>query len=131
MDLTDYAKEQFKSIGGFIKNNNYNIIEVKEDYCKMEGILTDTSLNNLHIAHGGYLFGLADTAGGIAAMSSGRNVVTVNSSISYIKPATGEKLTAIASVLQKGNTISVYEIEIFDTLNDIVSKATITYRYIK
>ena len=131
MDLTTYALEQFKSIGGFIKNNNYNIVEVREDYCKLEGIITETSLNNLNMAHGGYLFGLADTAGGIAAMTGGRGVVTINSSISYVKPARGSKLTAIAELLQKGNTIATFEIEIFDDENDLVSKATITYRYIK
>lgn len=131
MDLTTYALEQFKSIGGFIKNNNYNIVEVREDYCKLEGTITETSLNNLNMAHGGYLFGLADTAGGIAAMTGGRGVVTINSSISYVKPARGSKLTAIAKPLQKGNTIATFEIEILDDENDLVSKATITYRYIK
>ena len=131
MDLTIYAKEQFKNIGGFIKNNNYKIIEVEKDFCKLEGTLTETSLNNLGMAHGGYLFGLADTAGGIAAMTNDRGVVTINSSISYIKPAKGNKLIAVATILQKGNTISTYEIEIFNEANDLVSKATITYRYIK
>ena len=131
MDLTKQAKEMFKNIGGFISNNNYNILEVKEDYCKLEGIITKTSFNNLDIAHGGYVFGLADTAGGIAAMSTGKKVVTINSSISYIKPSTGKKLVGIAECIQKGGTIVVYEVDIYNVKDEMVAKAILTYRYIK
>ncbi len=131
MDLTDNAKKIFENIKGFISNNNYKILEVRECFCKLEGIITETSFNNLDIAHGGYIFGLADTAGGIAAMSTGKKVVTINSSISYIKPAKGDRLIAIAECIQKGSTICTYEIKIYNTKEELVSFAVMTYRYIK
>lgn len=129
-DLTNAAKEQLKNIKGFIANNNYNVIKVEKYYCELEGILTETSMNHLNIAHGGYIFGLADTAAGIAAISDGRNAVTIDSNINYFKPASGEKLIAIAKVLKSGKTISVFEVLISDAKDDLVAKSTITYSYI-
>ena len=65
-DLTNKAKEILKKQKGFISANNYEVVKVEENYCELEGIITDTSTNHLGIAHGGYIFGLADTAAGIA-----------------------------------------------------------------
>lgn len=126
-NLTEIVKQKLKELEGFISANNYNVIKVEKNYCEMEGIITKTSMNNLNIVHGGYIFGLADTAAGIAAMTEGKNVVTVDSSINYFKPAIGDKITATAKPLKLGKTISVYEVLIYNENNDLISKATITY----
>ena len=81
MNLTELIKENMKMDKGFINSNNYKIIKIEENYCELEGYLTETSVNPFGIAHGGYIFGLADTAAGIAAMTDGRKAVTLNSSI--------------------------------------------------
>jgi len=129
-DLTEIVKEQLNNIKGFISNNNYNVVKVEKHYCELEGILTETSMNNLNVAHGGYIFGLADTAAGIAAMTEGRKVVTIDANINYFKPAKGEKLIAVAKILKPGKTISVFEVLIYDIKDDLVAKSTITYNYI-
>ena len=129
-NLTDTVKEKLNNIKGFIKANNYNILKVENNYCEMEGIITESSMNHLGIVHGGYIFGLADTTAGIAAMSEGRNVVTIDSNISYFKKALGNKIIAIAKPLKIGKTISVYEVTINNEQNDLLAKATITYYYI-
>lgn len=126
-DLTEIAKMNLEKVKGFIEANNYHVLKVEKNYCEMEGIITDTSINNLKIVHGGYIFGLADTAAGIAAMTDGQNVVTVDSNINYFKPATGNKIIAIASPIKVGKTISVYEVLIKSEDNDLLAKATITY----
>ena len=36
-DLTKQAKEIFENVEGFIKNNNYKIVSVKENYCELVG----------------------------------------------------------------------------------------------
>ena len=104
-DFTKLAKEALENDKGFIGNNNYKVIKVEDNYCELEGIITQSSLNNLKIAHGGYIFGLADTAAGIAAMTNGGNVVTVNSNINYISPAKGNKIKAIATSIKNGKII--------------------------
>ena len=127
MDFTKIAKDALNKDKGFINNNNYNVIKVEENYCELEGILSESSLNNLGVAHGGYIFGLADTAAGIAAMTNGGNVVTVDSNISYFKPAKGDRIIAKANALKVGKTISVFEVEILDEKSDMVARASMTF----
>lgn len=133
-EMTRIAKDTLKDINGFIGNNNYNVIKVEEGYCELEGIISETSYNNMNIVHGGYIFGLADTAAGIAALSSvfgsDVNILTVDASINYFKPAKGEKLIAKAKTIKPGKTISVIEVEIYNDKNDMVAKTSMTFYYI-
>ena len=133
-EMTKVTKDTLKDIKGFIGNNNYNVIKVEEGYCELEGIISETSYNNMNIVHGGYIFGLADTAAGIAALSnvfgSDVNIVTVDANINYFKPAKGERLVAKASVIKPGKTISVIEVEIYNDNNDMVAKSSMTFYYI-
>lgn len=130
-NLTELAKEQLKKDKGFIASNNYEIIKVEKNYCELVGKLTETSMNHYGIAHGGYIFGLADTAAGIAAMTDGRNVVTINSTIDYFKPGKGNYLKAIAKCLKNGKTVSFFEINVYDEENNLIAKSNITYCNIK
>lgn len=133
-DLTKITSDALKNNKGFIGNNNYNVIKVDENYCELEGIITETSYNNMKIVHGGFIFGLADTAAGIAALSSVYgsevNIVTVDANINYFKPGKGERLVAKANVIKPGKTISVVEVEIYNDNNDMVAKSTMTFYYI-
>ena len=133
-EMTRVANEVLKNDKGFIGNNNYNVIKVEENYCELEGIISETSYNNMNIVHGGYIFGLADTAAGIAALSSvfgsDVNIVTVDANINYFKPGKGERLVAKARVIKPGKTIAVVEVEIYNDNNDLVAKTTMTFYYI-
>ncbi len=130
MDLTELAKSKLKEVKGFIANNNYNIIEVKENYCELEGILTESSMNNFNVAHGGYIFGLADTAAGVAAMTTGKNAMTIDANINYLRPAVGNKLIAVATSIKIGKSISVFDVTIKNDEEKLIAKSTITYAYI-
>lgn len=115
---------------GFIKNNNYKIIDVNEEMCKIEGIVTDTSLNPFGIAHGGYIFGLVDTTAGLLANLFG-NAVTTNSSINYLNKGKGNMLIAEARILKKGKDITTCECSVYDEENKIIAKAILEYFYIR
>lgn len=128
-DLTNKAKEILKNQKGFISANNYEVIKVLENYCELEGIITDTSTNHLGIAHGGYIFGLADTAAGIAAMTDERVAVTIDSSIQYLKPGKGSKLKAVAKSLKVGKSVGFFEVLIYDLEDSLIAKANINYFY--
>ena len=129
MDLTNKAKDRLADDKGFVNNNGYTVIKVEEHYCEMEALITDTSKNPFGLAHGGFIFGLADTAAGIAAMTDERVAVTVNSSIDYLKPGKGDKLIAKASVVKSGKSISVVDVFIYDSGLELISKAVVTYFY--
>ena len=124
-------KKQIKELfnQGFIKNNNYKIITINEEICTIEGNITDTSLNLFGIAHGGYIFGLADTTAGLLANVFG-NAVTTNASINYLNKATGSKLVANARMIKKGKTIATCECEIIDSKGILVAKSILEYFYV-
>lgn len=129
-DLTEMAKQLVKECHGFIEANNYEVLKVEENYCELLGTITETSTNNFGAAHGGYIFGLADTAAGIAAMTDGRTAVTISSNIDYIKAAKTKTLKAIATCTKNGKTISFFEVKIFDEEENLVAKANVNYCYI-
>ena len=114
---------------GFIKNNNYRLVKLEDDYCEFEGIITDTSLNPYGIAHGGYIFGLADTAAGTLAATKG-NAYTLDSSIDYFRPCKGNKLTAKCHVIKGGKKVTCLDVEVFDEEGKMTAKAKINYFYI-
>lgn len=129
-ELLKAFKKTMKEMKGFILNNNYKLIDIKAKYCVMEAKITETSLNPMGIAHGGFIFGLADTAGGMAARTTGRNIVTINSNINYLKPSKGKKLKAVAHCLKDGRTITVYEVSIYDEKETEVARVSLSYFYI-
>ncbi len=130
-NLTEMAKKLVKECRGFIEANNYEVLKVEENYCELEGIVTNTSTNHVGVAHGGYIFGLADTAAGIASMTDGRTAVTISSNIDYFKAAKTSKLKAIATCTKNGKTISFFEVNIYDEENNLVAKANLNYCYIE
>lgn len=129
MNLTDQAKEIINNDTGYINNNNFKIIKVEENYCEIVGQLTESSLNPYNTAHGGYIFGLADTAAGIAAMTNGKKAVTINSTIDYINPGIGNSLRAIAKSIKTTNSLAFIEVVIYDETDNLVAKSTINYYY--
>lgn len=129
-ELLAFGKKYMDSVGGFIKNNNYSLVDIKKDYCVMEAEVTEASLNPYGMVHGGFMFGLADTAAGVAARSSGRKAVTLSSHIEYLHACHGSKIKAVVEAVKIGKNVSVYEVSIYDEKEVIVAKATVDYFYI-
>lgn len=123
-------KQDDRYLKGFILNNNYKVTNIRDKYCEMEAEITDTSLNPYNTAHGGFVFGLADTAAGIATATTNRRAMTINASIDYLHMVKGNKLKAIAECIKDGKTITVYEVLIYDENDTLVAKSSVTYFYI-
>ncbi len=115
---------------GFMKYNNMHLEELKDNYAKMYVDLTENSLNPSNMAHGGLLFGLADSVMGMAARTNGRNVVTINSSIEYLKPGKGKRITAEAEMLKVGKSTAVYRANMYTDENVLCATATATYFFL-
>ncbi len=130
-DLTNMAKETLKDVKGFMKANNYEVIKVEENYCELEGKITETSLNPYGIAHGGFIFGLADTAAGIACRTTGRKAVTTSSTIDYLKSGKGDHLKAVAKCLKDGKNLAFYEVDVYDSTDTLIAKSNINYFYLE
>lgn len=84
--------------------------------------------NGQSMIHGGVLFTLADTIGGTAAKSAGKEVVTVNANIEYLAPGENvETLYAYAKAMDMGNRISRIRVEIFDQMKTLLAVGNFTY----
>jgi uncharacterized protein (TIGR00369 family) len=70
------------------------------------------------LIHGGVTASLADVACGYAAMSlmpDGMEVLTVEFKVNFLRPATTDRLIAVAKVAHAGRTLSVCEATVFDS----------------
>lgn len=129
-EMLEIAQKTITETPGYIKHNNYIVEEVSYEHCKMSVELTENTLNPNGIAHGGLMFGLADTTMGILARTTGRNIVTINAQIDYLKAGKGNKITCIAEPLKVGKTTSVYRANIYNEEKTLISTVTGTFFFI-
>lgn len=38
-ELLAYGKQYMENVGGFIKNNHFQLVDIKKDYCVMEALV--------------------------------------------------------------------------------------------
>lgn len=129
-EMLELAKKTINETPGFIKHNNYKLEEVTNEYCKMSVELTENSINPNQTAHGGLMFGLADTTMGVLARTTGRNVTTINAQIDYLKPGKGNKITCIAEPLKVGKSTAVYRSNIYNEEETLISTVTGTFFFL-
>ncbi|MFA8437776.1 PaaI family thioesterase [Pueribacillus sp. YX66] len=88
--------------------------------------------NGLGIVHGGIMATFIDNAMGTTLFMCHPNElvqqVTVDLNIHYLKGAKGKKLMAETELIQAGRSIAVLDCDVRDEKDDIVSKATGTFR---
>ncbi len=78
--------------------------------------------NGFAIAHGGIVYSLADSALAFAGNGHGRKSVSIETSISHVKPVhAGDILRAEATERSLGNKIAIYDIQITDQDNETVA----------
>lgn len=95
--------------------------EQRPGYGKVVMPFDERHKNIMGVAHGGALFTLADVAIGVASNPQGYAVLTLDSSISYLKPGVNGPFTAVAELLSSGYRIDHYEVKITDATNTIIA----------
>jgi acyl-CoA thioesterase len=81
--------------------------------CILSMRIRDEMLNGFAIAHGGVLFSLADSALAFAANTQGHQHVSVETTISYFKPAkAGDTITAVAKRIFSSKRLAHYEVSV-------------------
>ena len=98
------------------------VVEVKDDYCKLNMTVRKEMLNGFQIAHGGIAYSLADSALAFASNSHGRKSLSVETSISHtVSVKEGNVLTAATEELSLSDKIGVYLITITNQNNQEVA----------
>lgn len=100
----------FDAISAF---ENYEIKEMKDGHVEVTTKVVDSSLNYYGNAHGGYLFTLCDQISGLVLFSLGLDVVTLQSSINYLKAGKRDDvLTIKGKCVHQGRTTCVVDVDI-------------------
>lgn len=95
------------------------VVEVKEGYCQLKLIIRKEMLNGFGIAHGGITYSLADSALAFASNSHGQKAVSIETSISHIKPL-HENDVIIAEAIEENcaNKTAIYSVKITAMLDN-------------
>lgn len=87
------------------------ILSIKEGFCELSATVKKEMLNGFEILHGGISYSLSDSALAFASNSYGNKCVSIETSISHVRPAKiGDILTAKCTELHRGKTIGIYEV---------------------
>ena len=123
--------EKYDAYGGFNAHNGIKLVDVDDGRSVVEVTLTPQGLNPHEIAHGGLIFSLCDVATGVAARTGGRNTVTQDASVYFMKPGRNTaKLTAKGRVLKEGRTTAICEAEVFTDDGTLIAKSTATVFFV-
>lgn len=122
--------KNFDKMNGFIKHNNIHIEKLEDDLAIVYANINENSLNPNDTVHGGLIFALSDTAMGTLCYLSGTKGVTIDSSISYLKPCKGKIIKCIATPIKVGKTIGVYKSEIYNSENELAAIVTANYMFL-
>ena len=115
--------------GLFNTHNGITILSARSDGTA-DGVLnaTQTSVNPHGTVHGGCLYTLADTVAGTAvAAAVGKPCVTANSSMEFLRPATGTKVFCSARPKKLGRFLNVMQVELTGESGKTVATGTFTF----
>jgi len=89
------------------------VLEAKPGHVILEMTVREEMTNGFSVAHGGITYALADSALAFASNGHGEHALSVETSISHLKPVRpGDVLRATASPRQKGKTLARYDVEV-------------------
>ena len=118
---------------GFTEYCGLNFDQIADDGCVVSVLLRPELLNPAGIAHGGLVATLTDVAAGLMALQADswkRNVVTQNCDIHYLRPNSGDKLTAESHVIRMGKRVCVVQVECFRDDGKISASAIYEIAYL-
>lgn len=116
----------------FATDNGAVIEEVDDHYAKCSLRIEDRHRNAMGAVMGGVYFTLADFALAVASNWQKMENVSLNSEITYLTAAKGERLTAEAVCVKSGRATGYYRIDVRDDLGNLTAAVTATtYRVAK
>ena len=103
------------------------IEEASREYARVTMPIEEHNKNGMGLAHGGAIFALADVAFGVAANAGQVNgVVSLTSSIEFLRPGRSSPLVAEARLIRKGAHIQSYTVEVSDADGQLIARCMAT-----
>lgn len=88
----------------FMQLNRIEIIEIDEDHCVSCVEMRHEQTNPNGIAHGGFLFTIADVTSSALARADGRNYSTLDSDVHFLRNVKSGRIYGEATVIRRGRT---------------------------
>ena len=89
------------------------VVSIGLGSCTLRATIHGQMLNGFNILHGGISYSLADSALAFASNSYGFKCVSIDTSISHLRPArVGDTLMATAIERHRGKTVGIYEVTV-------------------
>jgi acyl-CoA thioesterase len=89
------------------------ILEVRPGYARLAMTIKPDMVNGQRIAHGGFIFTLADSAFAFACNSRNERVVAAQGSITFVKPGKlGDRLIATAREISLAGRSGIYDVSV-------------------
>jgi acyl-CoA thioesterase len=109
----DAAKEAMSANDHACKALGIEFVEVGPSFATLAMVVRKDMTNGHGMAHGGFIFALADTAFAYACNSHGHTTVAAHCSITFIRPAqTGERLVAVAREISHSGRSGIFDIKV-------------------
>lgn len=110
-----------------VEFKDFELLEYKKGFIRFKTTVNESDTNPYNKAHGGYLYTLCDDLSGLVGYSLGYYVVTIQSSISYLKQIDeGETITVTGKAIHSGKSTDVVEVTIENEEGTTAVKAQIT-----
>ena len=89
------------------------LVEVKSGHATLAMTIKPHMVNGQRIAHGGFIFTLADSAFAFACNSHNERVVAAQGNITFIKPGKlGDRLVATAREVSRSGRSGIYDVRV-------------------
>jgi acyl-CoA thioesterase len=101
------------------KSLGMEIVEIRPGQATLTMTVQPHMVNGQRIAHGGFIFTLADSAFAFACNTHNERAVAAQGSITFIRPGKlGDRLVATAREISRSGRSGIYDVHV--TANDIV-----------
>ena len=125
----EQLKERKNKSPFFDVYNGIFVTKISEGYCEAEVELTEHSLNPAGLAHGGLIYTLCDIVSGVAATTLGKAVLTLSSSMDFLRPGVSGKMKAVGTCVKVGKTVGVYDANVYDEQGRHIARGSFHYYF--
>lgn len=129
MDKLEYYRKMYSKRNQFFCLLEMKIDAVETGYAKISmPVIAQKHVNMVSMLHGGAIMSLADTAMGLACLSSGKRVVSLAITTNFISGAgLNDKIVSTAEVIHVGNKTMVVDCILKSTYNKLIAKVQGTF----
>lgn len=105
----------------FARHAGIELLEVEPGMAQARMQIAPCHFNGARTVHGGAIFTLADFAFAVASNSHGPLAMGINTSVSFVKAATGGILHAVAREQSRNSKLATYTVDVTDAAGDLVA----------